>query len=67
MLRVILTFYEHAIKALSEGASITDIVKAKVKERIARMKYVPENKFEKEYKEIVKQIEKKFKEMVMKK
>ncbi len=65
MLRAILTFYEHAIEALSEGARITDIVKAKVREEIARMKYVSEDKFDRKYKEIIKQIEKEFKEMVM--
>jgi len=46
MLRLILHFYDKAKEALKNGANIESISKLKVLERIARAKYVGENKLE---------------------
>ena len=47
MLDLILYFYEKAKGTLEKGADITDIENLAVLERIARMKYLPENELEK--------------------
>jgi V/A-type H+-transporting ATPase subunit A len=44
MMELVLAFYEDSAKALSEGASIKDILDMDVREKIGRFKYVlPEN------------------------
>ena len=60
MLRAIMNFYDTAVQALNEGADFTVVINAKVRERIARMKYIKEdnlgsfNEIEKDIKEQLK-------------
>lgn len=46
MLRVILTYYREGMRALEEGLSLRDILTIPSRERIGRMKYVPESELE---------------------
>ncbi|MEN3183701.1 MAG: V-type ATP synthase subunit A [Atribacterota bacterium] len=46
MLRVILTYYREGMKALEQGLSLRDILSIPSRERIGRMKYVPESELE---------------------
>ncbi|MCX7836933.1 MAG: V-type ATP synthase subunit A, partial [candidate division WOR-3 bacterium] len=58
MLKICLYFYERAKKALNENrVTIEDIEKLKVRERIAKMKFIKEEEMEKEFSEIKKEIE----------
>ena len=52
MLKVILLFQEKASEASKRGANIKDIVALPVKDKIARMKYVPAEEFEAKAQEI---------------
>ncbi|AEH07408.1 ATP synthase subunit A [Methanothermococcus okinawensis] len=45
MLKVIMTFYNKALEAVSKGADPAEISKVSVKGDIAKMKYVPEDEF----------------------
>ncbi len=60
---LILKFYDLAKQALSDGVNINKIVMMPVRERIGRIKYVPENDVEKEYDKIVEQIIKEIDEL----
>ena len=42
MLRAILHYYHQGLKALEEGRSLESVISMKVREKIAQMKYVPE-------------------------
>jgi V/A-type H+-transporting ATPase subunit A len=58
MLKICLYFYQRAKKALEENKiTIEEIEKLKVRERIAKMKFVREEDVEKEFNEIKKEIE----------
>ncbi|MEN3202972.1 MAG: V-type ATP synthase subunit A [Atribacterota bacterium] len=46
MLRVILAYYREGMKALEEGLSLRDILSIPSRERIGRMKYIPESELE---------------------
>jgi V/A-type H+-transporting ATPase subunit A len=46
MLKNVLQFYHQAVKALEKGIPLEEIVEAKIREKIARQKYVPEEKIE---------------------
>jgi V/A-type H+-transporting ATPase subunit A len=46
MLKNILHFYHQAVKALERGIPLEEIVEAKIREKIARQKYVSEKKIE---------------------
>lgn len=53
MLSIILKFYEMAINALEKGIAPEEINKASVIDDIAKMKYVPEDRFDEESKNII--------------
>lgn len=58
MLKICLYFYEKAKKVLNENKlTIEDIEKLKVRERIAKMKFVKEEEMEKEFSEIKRELE----------
>ena len=42
MLKMILAWYEQGLEALDEGASLQALIALPVRERISRLKYVPE-------------------------
>ncbi|MBO7709482.1 MAG: V-type ATP synthase subunit A, partial [Lachnospiraceae bacterium] len=52
MMRLVYMFYEISLDALDKGASINDIVKAEVRERIGRFKYTLEENVDEEYEKI---------------
>ena len=52
MMKLVYAFYEQGTKALTAGASINDLVKMEVRERIGRYKYTTEDRIEEEYKAI---------------
>jgi len=58
MLKIILKFYESSIDALETGMGPTEISNLDVVDDIAKMKYVPENKFDDEFNRIIKKIKK---------
>ena len=49
---MILSWYEAGEKYLNADGSFDAIIQMPIREKIARMKYVPENKKEKEYEDI---------------
>ncbi len=57
LLRLIIHFYQLSLKAFQQGKPLNEILEAKVKEKIARAKFVPEEKLE-EIKKIEKEVEK---------
>ncbi|MDO4804585.1 MAG: V-type ATP synthase subunit A [Lachnospiraceae bacterium] len=52
MMRLVYSFYAEGVKALSQGASINNLVKMDVRERIGRYKYTPEANIQEEYEKI---------------
>ncbi len=60
MLRIILDFVDKMMHAIEKGIHIDDVLKMKSRELIARMKIVENEKFEKEFKKIEKEINKEF-------
>lgn len=56
MLKIVLEYYEHAQRALNEGAEFSEVSKLPVREAIGRMKFVEESKFEERYNAIKKQL-----------
>ncbi|MBW8000943.1 MAG: V-type ATP synthase subunit A [Planctomycetes bacterium] len=62
MLKTILFFHKQALKAIEAGVDINDISKLKVREDIARAKYIPQDEMEK-IPQIRETIEKQIKEL----
>lgn len=54
---LILAFYDKSADAIARGASIESIVSMPCRERIGRFKYVPENETDKDYKQIMAELE----------
>ena len=52
MMKLVYMFYETGVRALDQGASINDLVKAQVRERIGRFKYTLEENVDSEYAKI---------------
>jgi len=59
MLKSIILFYRKSLNEIEKGKSLEEILKKPVKEEIARMKYIPENKLE-EFLKIHQKIESSF-------
>lgn len=57
MLKIIINFYEKAISALSDGMEIEKITQVSVIDDIARMKFIPEDKFDNYSRDIKKKID----------
>ena len=55
MLKAILSFHEKSLAALQEDAPFSKLVKLPVREKIGRLKYVPEDETEAQYNAIVKE------------
>lgn len=60
MLSTILDWYHMGQKALDAHVPFNDIIQMTIRERIARMKYVPEDKVDETYKAIKNQLEQEF-------
>ncbi len=56
MLKVILTLYQKSLEGLSQDAPFSKLVSLPVRERIGRMKYVPEESIRSEYESIMQEI-----------
>ena len=56
MMKLVLAFYEDALEALDDGASIEDLLALKVREKIGRFKYTRDEKTEEDYKEIIREL-----------
>ena len=52
-MELVLSFYDITLQALEKGASINELVKLSVREKIGRFKYIPAEKMEAEYKVIL--------------
>ena len=52
MMKLILQFYDEAKDALANGFDIEKLISLPIRERIGRIKYVEENKFDAEYEDI---------------
>lgn len=61
MLRTIIHFHNHGLKALEEGMDLEEILALEVRERISKMKFLPEE--ETELLEVYLEIDKTFKEL----
>ena len=66
MMKLVYMFYEIGSKALDEGAAIGDLVKAEVRERIGRFKYVREENVDEEYAKIQAEIARELGAMIRK-
>ncbi len=66
MLKTIFRFADNASKALEKGVYIDDIAKMEIRENIARMKFISEDKFEDEVNKLWKDIDNAFEELVAK-
>ena len=53
MMELVLSYFDIASKALEHGIHVNDLVKLEVRERIGRFKYIPNDKIEKEYEDIL--------------
>ena len=58
LMKLVLAYYDHGVEALNQGASIQDLVKLEVREKIGRFKYTLEYTLEEEYKNIMDQLAK---------
>lgn len=56
MMKLVLAFYEQAKEALEKGANIQGLIKMEVREKIGRFKYVTEDKLDKEYDAVIKEL-----------
>ena len=56
MMELVLAFYKESQKALDKGASINDLLKMLVREKIGRYKYVHEDNLKKEMDDIVEEL-----------
>lgn len=63
MMKLILDYYDLAVQAIDAGANSQKIIGLPVRERIGRIKYVPENDVPAEYETIVGQIQKEIDEI----
>ncbi len=52
MMRLVYSFYSEGVKALEKGATINNLVKMEVRERIGRYKYTREENIQEEYEKI---------------
>ena len=52
MMLLVNAFYDRAVKALSEGASLQKLISMPVREQIGRFKYVQEDALDEEYKKV---------------
>jgi len=46
MLKTIILFYKNSLRGMERGKTLEEILKNPLREKIARMKYIPEDHFE---------------------
>ena len=64
MMRLVLDYYDMTTKAVENGANLQKLIDIPVRERIGRIKYVPENKVKDEYDDILKELENQVNEVI---
>ena len=52
MMNLVTAFYDRAVDALAEGASLEKLIRMPVREQIGRFKYVTEDALDTEYKKV---------------
>ncbi len=57
MMELVLAYYDKALNALEQGASINELVKLPVREKIGRFKYIASDVMEKNYDEILENLD----------
>ena len=57
LMELILAFYDKSLEALNKGASIEKIVSMPAREKIGRFKYAPENNIDREYNDILAELD----------
>ena len=57
MMQLVLAYYQKAMQALEKGATVENLVKMPVRERLGRFKYVPAQDMEKEYAFLMEQLD----------
>ena len=57
MMRLVLAYFDEATKALNQGASVESLVKLPVREQIGRFKYTPDEEMEREYNNVLHQLQ----------
>jgi V/A-type H+-transporting ATPase subunit A len=63
MLKSILTWYSESMEGLKQNVNYNKLINMAVLERIGRLKYVPEANFDEEYKSLIEDMNKEFKEL----
>ena len=58
MMKLVLDYYSESVGALGRGVSVEKLVSLPVRERIGRFKYVPADRMEQEYKDIIQTMKK---------
>ena len=58
MMKLVLYYYDAAIEAIDEGVSVVKLIDLPIRERIGRIKYVPEDRVDLEANEIIQEIDK---------
>lgn len=64
MMKLVLSYYDHSIEALSQGADIEKLVGMAVRESIGRFKYVHEEGIDTEYEKIEKELSKEISDVI---
>ena len=58
MMKLVLYYYDAAIDAIDEGVNVVKLIDLPVRERIGRIKYVPEDRVDLEADEIMQELDK---------
>lgn len=58
MMKLVLVYYQEAVEALARGVSADKLVSMAVRERIGRFKYIPTERMEREYQDILQVMQK---------
>ena len=56
MMKLVMAFYEQAVAALAEGASLQKLIRMPVREQIGRFKYTQEDQLDSAYEEVKKEL-----------
>ena len=58
MMKLVMSYYDKAKEALSQGAGMNDLINMEVREKIGRFKYTPENQVDDVFKQISEELDK---------
>lgn len=66
MMELVLNYFDFASEALNKGVRVDDLVKLPVREKIGRYKYINNDRMEKEYEDIITNLQKEINELIQK-